>query len=73
MSQVGSNLPPNILEMRAAEQRLRVHNSIAELRAAVAERTDVSRLAREHVWPAAGIAAGVGLILGYGVAGMFVP
>jgi hypothetical protein len=68
---VESNLPPDILEVRAAEQRRRIHETVLELREQVEDKLDVKRQAAEYVWPASGIAAFVGLVFGWGVAGMF--
>jgi ElaB/YqjD/DUF883 family membrane-anchored ribosome-binding protein len=64
-------LPAEVLEQRASDQRRRLHNSVAELRYSVRERLDYRKLARENVWQAAGAVAFVGLILGWGFAGMF--
>ena len=64
-------LPAEVLEQRASDQRRRLHNSVAELRYNVRERLDYHKLARENVWQAAGVTAFVGLILGWGFAGMF--
>jgi hypothetical protein len=66
-------MPSDVLELRAVEQRRRLHDALADLRATVAERADVNRVAREHVWPASGLAAVLGLLLGYGIGGIFVP
>ena len=63
--------PTDILELRAAEQRKRLHNSVVELRETVRERLDMKKTVREHFAPAAGGAAVIGLILGYGMGGMF--
>jgi hypothetical protein len=72
------NLSPDIptatLELRAVEQRRRMHNTFSELRSqvkdAVREKLNVERYARQYVWPAAGTAALFSLLLGYGTAGM---
>jgi hypothetical protein len=61
----------SILELRAVEQRRRLHNTIVDLRHTVAERTDIKKLARNHLWPAAGVASLLGWILGYGTAKFF--
>ncbi len=70
-----NSLPTDVLEQRAAEQRRRLHNSVAELRVTVRdrvrERLDVKRQAREHFWPAVGVVSLVGLVFGYGMGGMF--
>ncbi len=67
-------LPTEVLEQRAAEQRRRIHDTVTELRATVKaevrERLNVRRMAREHLWPAAGVASLVALIAGYGLGGI---
>jgi hypothetical protein len=69
----------NQLELRAAEERLRLHKSVQELKGQIHDKTvdlryklDVKRNAREYFWPAAGGAGVLGLLLGYGVAAVFV-
>ncbi len=64
-------LPTDVLEQRAAEQRRRLHNSVAELRSSVKERLDYHKLARQYVWQAVGVMALVGLVVGYGFTGIF--
>lgn len=64
-------LPPDILEVRAAEQRRRLHDTVLDLRLQMEEKLDVRRQAAEYVWPASGVAAAVGLVFGWGVASMF--
>ena len=66
-----SALPTDVLELRAAEQRRRLHNSVAELREQVREKMDVKKNVREYIGPAAGAAALVGLIMCWGFTGMF--
>jgi hypothetical protein len=68
---VGSNVPPDILEMRAAEQRRRIHDTVLALREQIDEKLDVRKKAREYVMPASGAAAFLGLLFGYGFASMF--
>jgi hypothetical protein len=70
---MNNSLPPEILEVRAAEQRRELHGTVEELRGIVRQRLDVKANAREHLAPAAGIMALVGLGIGYGVTGMFYP
>jgi len=67
-----SSVPYEHYEQRAAEQRRRIHNSVVELRHTVQERLDVKRNAREYLWPIAGVAAVLGLALGWGITGVFV-
>lgn len=66
-------LPAEILEVRAAEQRRELHGTVEELRGIVRRRLDVKANAREHLIPAAGIMALVGLSIGYGVTGFLYP
>jgi len=66
-----SNIPYELLEERAAEQRREIHNRVVELRTTVADRLDVKKTAREYLLPSAGVAAAVGLLLGYGLTGIF--
>jgi hypothetical protein len=66
-----SGLPVDILAKRAAEQRRQIHNSVVELRQSVKEKLDIKRNLHEHLWPAAGAMALLGLMLGYGIAGIF--
>lgn len=66
-----SGLTADILEVRAADQRRALHNDVTELRSTLRERLDLQKNAREYLWPAAGVAGFVGLVLGYGFSGMF--
>jgi len=70
-----SNLPPEVLEERAAEQRRRLHNSVSELRSSVTEvvreKLDLKRYFREYMGPATTAVAILGLLVGYSSAGMF--
>ena len=63
--------PTYTLELRAADQRRRLHSSVVELRSKVQERLDPKQLGREYLVPASGVAALLGLVLGYGMTGMF--
>jgi hypothetical protein len=65
------NEPTYTLELRAADQRRRLHSSVVELRSRVQERLDPKQIGREYIVPASGIAALVGLVVGYGLTGMF--
>jgi len=66
-----SSTPVDILEKRAADQRRQIHNSVAELRETVKEKLDVKQNLHEHLWPAAGAMALLGLMLGYSLTGIF--
>lgn len=68
---MGATVPTDILEMRAAEQRRRIHGSVLELREHLGEKLDVKKKAAEYVMPASGAAAFLGLLFGYGFASMF--
>lgn len=65
------DIPVDLLEKRAAEQRRQLHDTVSELRQSVKERLDVKRNVREHIWPAAGIMALLGVTLGYTITGIF--
>jgi len=64
-------MPPEVLENQAADQRRKLHNRVVELRSTLRESLDIRRTAREYLAPVAGIAALLGLVLGYGFTGMF--
>jgi hypothetical protein len=66
-----SSMPVDILEERAADQRRQLHNTVAELKSSLRESLDLRRNARQYLLPAAGLAAVIGLFLGYGLTGMF--
>jgi len=63
--------PTYELEVRAAEQRKRLHDSVADLKLRVRDKLDVKRNLREHLGAAAGITSLIALVAGYGIAGMF--
>jgi hypothetical protein len=70
---ISPNVPTDLLEQQAAEQRRRIHNTVTELREQVREtvheKLDVRKRAREYVWPVAGTAFLFSLLFGYGTAG----
>jgi hypothetical protein len=68
---LGATAPTDILEMRAAEQRRRIHDSVLQLREQIDEKMDIKKKAAEYVLPASGAAAFLGLLFGYGFASMF--
>ncbi len=65
-----NNIPVDVLEKRAADQRRQLHNSVSELRHTVKEKFDVKRNFRDYVWPASGAMALIGLALGYSLTGI---
>ena len=64
-------IPVDVLEKRAADQRRNLHSSVVELRQSVREKMDVKRNVRNHLGPAAGTLAFLGMLLGYAVTGVF--
>ena len=64
-------LPADELEQRAAEQRFRLLNSVAELRSTVRERLDVRRNVNKNFMPATSLLSLVMLVFGYKMAGIF--
>jgi hypothetical protein len=66
-----TTLPAETLELRAAEQRRRLQNSLHELKDRVREKLDVKRNISHHVLLASAVAGTFSLALGYGFAGMF--
>jgi hypothetical protein len=66
--------PVESLELRALEQRNRLHNTATDLRnkvSAAREKLDMSKNIREHLIGASIIVSLVGFFSGYGVAGIF--
>jgi hypothetical protein len=66
-----STLPSETLELRAADERRRLHSSVVELKSRVREKLDVRKTARRYMPYASGAAALLGLLMGYGFAGIF--
>lgn len=69
-----STQPIETLELRALEQRNRLHQDATELKgkiAAVREKISVVRNVRDHFGLAALVAVFAGLVSGYGVTGIF--
>jgi hypothetical protein len=64
-------VPTYQLELKAADQRRRLHDSVEELKTQVRGKLDMKRNTREHLLVASGIAALVAMVLGYGFGGMF--
>ena len=60
-----------VLEARAAEQRRHVRDAVAELKSTLRERLDVKKATREHIAPATGAAAVLGLVMGYSLTAIF--
>jgi hypothetical protein len=69
-----STSPLENLELRALQQRNRLHQRAIELKTkitAVRKKLDVATNAREHFTEAAMVVGALCLVSGYGVAGMF--
>ncbi len=66
-----TGLPSYDLQMRAADERSRVHNSISELRSRVNEELNVKKQIRERLGFSCGVAAVLALGLGYSITGLF--
>jgi hypothetical protein len=66
-----ASMPVDVLEERAADQRRQLHNTVVELKSSLRESLDIRRNAREYLLPAAGAAALLALLLGYGLTGIF--
>lgn len=65
-------LPSNDLELRAADERRRLHDTVQELRCQLRDKLDVRNNARQHLGVACAAAAVIGLVAGYGVTSIFV-
>jgi hypothetical protein len=65
------SLPSYDLELKAADERQRLHTSMAELKSCLNEAVDVKKNLRQHLGLACGAAAVVGLAAGYSVTGIF--
>ena len=61
----------DVLEKRASDERLQLHNTVQELRHTVQERLDVKRNVRNHLGLVSAALAIAGLALGYVVTGVF--
>lgn len=64
--------PAHDLEEKAAEERRRLHSSVEDLRFHLKDSLDIKKNTREHLGLACGVAALLGLTLGYSVTGIFV-
>jgi hypothetical protein len=65
-------LPSYDLELKAADQRRRLHKTVSELRSRMREDLDVKKQVRARLREASAIAALLGLGLGYSLTGLFV-
>jgi hypothetical protein len=68
---ISPQMPPDILELKAVEQRQRLHETFSELRSGVRHKLDVRSQAREYVWPASAVGALLSLAVGYTTGSLF--
>ena len=59
------------LELRASDQRERMHNTVVELKSQMRHKLDPNHIARKYAWTALGVLAVCAVTIGYGVAGIF--
>jgi hypothetical protein len=67
-----NSMSPENLENKAAEQRRRIDTSVSELTETLKDKVNFNNIAREHLLPVSAVGAVLGLVLGYGVTGIFV-
>lgn len=67
-----TDLPSYDLELKAADDRRRLHNAVEEMRSKVREELDVKNQARQHLGLACSVAMFLGLAAGYTLTGLFV-
>ena len=67
-----NGLPARDLEIKAAENRKHLHQSVEELRLHLSETLDVTKNTRKHLGLACSMAALVSFSLGYAFSGIFV-
>jgi hypothetical protein len=67
-----NELPSYDLELKAADERRRLHEVVTEFRSRVREELDIKKHIRERLLAVCGIAAVLGLGLGYSLTGLFV-
>jgi hypothetical protein len=68
---MNGTIPSYELEIRAADERKRLHSSVEELKSCMHTKLDLRRNARQYVAIATVAAAVVGLVSGYGFASVF--
>lgn len=67
-----AELPSYDLELKAADERRRLHEVVAEFRGSLRENLDMKKQIRERLLAACGVAAVLGLGVGYSLTGLFV-
>lgn len=66
-----NELPTYELELRAADERKRLHNTLEELKERMHETLDVKSKVRHHPWLFSGVAGLIAAGAGYSLAGLF--
>jgi hypothetical protein len=68
---MNEGIPVNILEKRAADQRLHLHDTVREIRLTAQEKLNIKRNVRNNLALVSGVLTVVGLAVGYAVTGVF--
>jgi hypothetical protein len=69
-----STMPIETLQLRALEKRSQLHRTTSELRTKLSltrEKLSLSKQVRDHLLAVSVIVGAVGLVSGYGIAGLF--
>jgi hypothetical protein len=67
-----TDLPSYDLQMKAEQERQRLHDSVAELRGKLREKLDMKRNVRQHLGLVCSVVGLASLAAGYAVTGIFV-
>jgi hypothetical protein len=67
-----TDIPSYDLELKAANERRRLHEAVEELKSQIREELDVKHQARQHLGLACSVAMLLGLAGGYTLTGFFV-
>lgn len=65
--------PIDVLEARAAEERLNLRRDVKHIRHTFEHKLNLKQNVREHLWPAAAVCGVIGIGLGYVLAAPFFP
>jgi len=66
-----TDLPSYDLELKAADERRRLHETVTELKSVVRDKLDINKNVGDHLGMLCGISALVGLAAGYTFTGIF--
>lgn len=67
-----TDLPSYDLELKAAEDRQKLHRSVQELKYRLRDNFDLKKNAGDHLLAACSVVAILGLTAGYGITGIFI-